>query len=203
MKNKLIIVTGGTASGKTTIADKLLLDLKDDAIILKLDDYYLDLKDMNHDDKKKVNFDHPSSFEWSLLKEHVSKLLEGQEVEVPVYDFVTSSRKDEVHVIKPKKVIILEGILSAYMPEINELASLIVFVSTASDIRLLRRIKRDVNERGRKLEDILCQWENTVKPMHNEFIEPTKKYAHVIIPEGGENEIGLKTLYAGIAELTR
>lgn len=201
--NKLIIVTGGTASGKTTIAKKLKDELKDDAVILKLDDYYNDLSHLSHEERKEINYDHPSSFEWKLIESDLKKILNNEEINVPIYDYIESTRTDKTTLVKPKKVIIFEGILSAYEPLINKLAHMIVFVETASDIRLLRRIKRDVEERGRSLDNVLSQWENTVKPMHNQFIAPTKRYAHVIIPEGGENDIGLSILYAGIKRLIK
>ena len=201
--NRLVIVTGGTASGKTTVADKLKDQLKDDAVIIKLDDYYSDLSDMPIEERKKVNYDHPSSFEWKLIESDLKKILNNESIKVPVYDYKSSTRTGEAKLVEPKKVIIFEGILSAYEPKINKLADMIVFVDTASDIRLLRRIKRDVEERGRNLESVLNQWETTVKPMHNQFIAPTKKNAHVILPEGGENIIGLELLYAGIKRLIK
>lgn len=201
--NKLIIVSGGSASGKTTVSIKLQKMLKEKSVIITLDDFYKDISAFKGIEKEDINFDHPSSFEWDLLYTKLQDILNNKVIDVPIYDFVTCERSKETRKIEPKPVIIFEGILSSHDQKINELASMIIFVSTAADIRLARRIKRDVNERGRDINGVLKQWESTVRPMHSQFISPTKKYAHIIIPEGGSNEVGMQALYAGIEKLIK
>ena len=193
MKKDICIVgiAGGSASGKTTIVNNIKELFQNDIELISHDNYYLSNDDKTMEERVKLNYDHPSSFDTYKMIEDVKKLKEGEIIYRPVYDYTQHTRAKEVH---PKKVIILEGILILEDPRLRDLMDIKVFVDTDADERLMRRILRDTKERGRSVESVLSQYVNTVKPMHEQFVEPSKKYADIIIPRGGENKIGIHIL---------
>ncbi|RKM59508.1 uridine kinase [Butyrivibrio sp. XB500-5] len=196
MANKVCIVgiAGGTASGKTTIVRKIKESFGDDIVVINHDSYYKAHNDLSYEDRTRLNYDHPDAFDTERMIEDVKKLKNNEEVDIPVYDFSIHNRVDAtVHII-PKNVIILEGILVLENKELRDLMDIKVFVDTDADERLMRRIIRDMAERARSIESILTQYRDTVKPMHEQFIEPSKKYADIIIPRGGENLTGIGIL---------
>ena len=200
---KLMIgVAGGTGSGKTTLADKLLKTFEDRAIVIRQDDYYKDLAHMTEEERAKQNFDHPHSIDFSLLQEHLLSLRNNEQIEVPVYNFCHHSRELLTQTVEPAEIIIVEGILLFAVAEIRELFDLKIFVESDDDIRLLRRIERDVHERGRTLESVRDQYLSTVKPMHEAFVEPSKRYADVIIPTLERNENGIGLIISAIRKNT-
>jgi len=177
-------IAGGTGAGKTTVAREITDNVEEAATLIPLDNYYKDLRHMDFEERKTVNYDHPSAFEWELLREHLDALLSGRAVEMPQYDFEEHLRKEERVTVEPTDVIVLEGILALYDEDVNDMLDLHIYVETDADVRILRRIERDVVDRGRELEGVMDQYLSTVKPMHEQFIEPTKKDADIIIPEG-------------------
>ncbi|NHX35890.1 MULTISPECIES: uridine kinase [Halolamina] len=180
-------IAGGTGAGKTTVARLITESVGESVTRIPLDNYYEDLSHLDREEREAVNYDHPEAFEWELLREHLRALSEGQAVEMPQYDFEIHNRKDERVTVLPTDVIIVEGILALYDETINDMMDLRLYVETDADVRILRRIKRDVIQRGRALEDVIDQYLSTVKPMHEQFIEPTKKHADLIIPEGANS----------------
>ncbi|SDM39570.1 uridine kinase [Halogranum gelatinilyticum] len=180
----VIGIAGGTGAGKTTVARLITENVGESVTRIPLDNYYEDLSHLEMDEREEVNYDHPAAFEWDLLREQLTDLLEGRAVEMPQYDFSIHNRKDERLHVEPTDVIILEGILALYDETINDMMDLCLYVETDADVRILRRIQRDVVDRGRDLEGVMDQYLSTVKPMHEQFIEPTKKHADLIIPEG-------------------
>ncbi|AFZ73950.1 uridine kinase [Natronobacterium gregoryi] len=180
----VIGIAGGTGAGKTTVARRLAEAVGEPVTRIPLDNYYEDLSHLEYEERESVNYDHPSAFEWELLREHLETLLLGQSIEMPQYDFEAHNRKDERVPVEPTDVIVLEGIFSLYDEEILDMLDLRIYVLTDADVRILRRIDRDVVDRGRDLEEVIDQYLETVKPMHEQFVEPTKKEADVIIPEG-------------------
>lgn len=180
----VIGIAGGTGAGKTAVAREVADTVGEAVTIIPLDNYYRDLSHLPMDERDQVNYDHPSAFEWDLLTEHVEILLDGDPVEMPQYDFSMHNRKDERVSVAPTDILIVEGILSLFEEGLRELYDLCVYVQTDADVRILRRIQRDVIERGRNLEGVMNQYLTTVKPMHEQFTEPTKKHADIIIPEG-------------------
>lgn len=197
-RNCIIIgVAGGSGSGKTTIAKKLLETFEaQDAVLVEQDAYYKELHIESIEERAKMNFDHPDAIEFELLREQLLSLVEGKEIERPIYDFSTHMRKEETVRIKPSKIIIVEGILIFAVPEIRELFDVKIFVDTDADEMLIRRMERDIKERGRTFESIRDQYLSTVKPMYLEFAEPSKRYADVIIPRGGENKVAINMVIA-------
>ena len=197
-RNCIIIgVAGGSGSGKTTIAKKLLETFEaQDAVLVEQDAYYKELHIESIEERAKMNFDHPDAIEFELLREQLLSLVEGKEIERPIYDFSTHMRKEETIRIKPSKIIIVEGILIFAVPEIRELFDVKIFVDTDADEMLIRRMERDIKERGRTFESIRDQYLSTVKPMYLEFAEPSKRYADVIIPRGGENKVAINMVIA-------
>ncbi|MFA1612000.1 uridine kinase [Halobellus rubicundus] len=183
----VIGIAGGTGAGKTTVARLIAEGVGDSVTRIPLDNYYEDLSHLEFEEREQVNYDHPSAFEWELLREQVSTLLEGQPIEMPVYDFERHNRTDEPERVEPTDVIVLEGIFALYDEDLNDMLDLRLYVDTDADVRILRRIKRDVIERGRDLEGVIEQYLATVKPMHEQFVEPTKKHADLIIPEGANS----------------
>ena len=196
MQGKICIVgvAGGTASGKTTIVRKIKENFGDDIVVINHDSYYKAHNDLSYEDRSKLNYDHPDSFDTQMMIEDVKKLKNNEEVDIPVYDFSVHNRADATVHIVPKNVIILEGILVLENKELRDLMDIKVFVDTDADERLMRRIRRDMLERARSIESILTQYRETVKPMHEQFVEPSKKYADIIIPRGGENLTGISIL---------
>lgn len=200
MKNCIVIgVAGGSGSGKTTVAHNLVKAFKgEDAVLVEQDAYYREFKDMTFEEKTKVNFDHPDSIEFELLEKHLKALKNGESIERPIYDFATYSRQSGSVKIKPSKIIIIEGILIFAVPEIRELLDVKIFVDTDADEMILRRIERDMNERGRSFESVRNQYLATVKPMYLEFCEPSKRYADVIIPRGGQNRVAIDMIISNL-----
>jgi uridine kinase len=199
MNNKPLIlgVAGGSGSGKTTVVSKIIKGIGSENILLiQHDSYYRDLSHLNLEERKKQNFDHPSSLETELMIRHLEALREGYQVKIPVYDFVAHTRSDETQPVTPKEIILVDGILIFSEPNLRELMDIKIFVDTDDDVRLLRRLKRDISERGRELEGVLNQYEKFVRPMHLEFVEPSKRYSDIIIPRGGENEVALEMVIA-------
>ena len=203
MQGKICIVgiAGGTASGKTTIVRKIKENFGDDIVVINHDSYYKAHNDLSYEDRSKLNYDHPDSFDTQMMIEDVKKLKNNEEVDIPVYDFSVHNRADATVHIVPKNVIILEGILVLENKELRDLMDIKVFVDTDADERLMRRIRRDMVERARSIESILNQYADTVKPMHEQFIEPSKKYADIIIPRGGENLTGINILQQHIKSM--
>ena len=196
MKKDICIVgiAGGSASGKTTIVNNIKELFQNDIELISHDNYYLSNDDKTMEERVKLNYDHPSSFDTDKMIEDVKKLKAGEIIYRPVYDYTQHTRAEEVVEVHPKKVIILEGILILEDPRLRDLMDIKVFVDTDADERLMRRILRDTQERGRIVESVLNQYVTTVKPMHEQFVEPSKKYADIIIPRGGENKIGIHIL---------
>ncbi len=196
MKNDIMIIgiAGGSGSGKTTLAQKIKDFFHDEVAILCHDYYYKSNSDIPFEERKKLNYDHPNSFDTELLIDHLKKLKKGQTINHPVYSFVEHTRVNEIVEVQPKKVIIVEGILIFENKELCDLMNIKVFVDTDADVRMIRRLLRDVKERGRDLDSVVNQYLRTVKPMHEEFVDPSKKRADIIIPEGGANIVALNML---------
>ncbi len=187
-------VAGGSASGKTTIIKKLQEYFGEDIAVISHDNYYKAHDDMPFEERCRLNYDHPDSFESQRMAADVRKLIEGQPIDMPTYDYCNHNRAKETIRIAPKTVIIMEGILVLENRELRDLMDIKIYVDTDADERLIRRIKRDMIERARSIESIIAQYTNTVKPMHEEFVEPSKRYADIIIPRGGENAPGVDML---------
>jgi uridine kinase len=198
----VIGIAGGTGSGKTTIAEYILKTVGPEKIaFFPHDAYYRELDGLTVEERAKVNFDHPSSLETELLIEHLNLLRNGQSIEIPHYDFKTHTRTDQTTPINPQPILMVEGILIFVEPELRELFDLKIFVDTDPDIRFIRRLKRDIEERGRTTQNVIEQYLDTVRPMHLEFVEPSKRYANVIIPEGGYNHVALDLIVARIESM--
>lgn len=198
----VIGLAGGTGSGKTTVASAVLKRVGRDRIaVLAHDAYYRDTKDLPIEERRKINFDHPDSLETELLVKHIHQLKEWKAVEMPVYDFTTHSRTDRTVHIEPHPVILVDGILIFYEQALRALFDVKIYVDTDADLRFIRRLQRDITERGRTTESVVQQYLATVRPMHNEFVEPSKRYADVIIPEGGLNTVALDMVTARIEAL--
>ena len=198
----LIGLAGGTGSGKTTVANAIVKRVGEERIaILSHDSYYRDFVDLPKDILDRQNFDHPDSLESELLVRHLKALKQGMVVETPIYDFKVHRRAAESRRVEPRKVILVDGILIFAEAELRKLFDVKIYVDTDADIRLIRRLKRDIAERGRSVESVVSQYESTVRPMHMEFVEPSKRYADLIIPEGGENTVALDFLFARLREL--
>lgn len=198
----VIAIAGGSGSGKTTVASEILKQVGRDRIAyLAHDAYYRDYKDLPVNQRAEKNFDHPDSLETSLLTEHVRKLKRWEPVDLPIYDFTIHARTDRTRRIEPSAVIIVEGILIFAEPELRELFDVKIFVDTDSDLRFIRRLQRDIAERGRTTESVIHQYLTTVRPMHMDFVEPSKRYADVIIPEGGFNTVALDMVISRIETL--
>ena len=195
----VIGVAGGTGSGKTTVSNSILDKVGADQIsYIQHDHYYRDRSDLPPKERAKINFDHPDSLENELLAHHLQMLKEGQPIELPQYDFTTHVRKPETIRVEPRKVILVEGILIFSVKVLRDLMDIKVFVDTDADVRLIRRIQRDMTERGRTLESVIAQYTKTVRPMHLEFVEPSKRYADIIIPEGGFNVTAIDMVVAKV-----
>jgi len=204
MTNKCYIVgiAGGTGSGKTTVTDNIVAGIgHDHVVIIDHDSYYRDIATFNGLTPDQVNYDHPASLETEMLIEHIHKLKNNEPISKPLYDFTTHKRKKETLFIEPKTIIIVDGILIYTEEKLRELFDLKLFVDTDADERIIRRIKRDLLERGRSLESIIDQYLNTVKPMHLQFVEPSKRWADIIIPQGGNNKIAIDTMISKIKTL--
>jgi uridine kinase len=199
----LIGVAGGTCSGKTTVSEKLAeLAGGEHLALIKLDSYYMSRSYLPIEERAKVNYDHPDAFDWQLLNDHLAALSAGASVPVPVYDYTNHDRSGDVRVVRPASIVVVEGILVLWEPQLRERFDLKVYIDTDPDIRLIRRLQRDVVSRGRTHDSIIEQYLTTVRPAHDQFIEPSKRFADVIFPEGGMNEPALEMLLARVRELT-
>lgn len=197
----IIGICGGTGSGKTTIARKIIEAVGGDKVaVIAQDSYYRNLADMPLDERHRVNFDHPDSIDSELLANHLQKLKLGKPIEMPIYDFKTHTRSNRTEKIEPKPVIIVEGILIFAEPKILNLLDVKIYVDTPDDIRFIRRLQRDIKERGRTVDSVIEQYFSTVRPMHFEFVEPSKRHADIIIPESGNTDIGIEFICSKIRE---
>lgn len=197
----IIGICGGTGSGKTTVANRILESVRAcEVVFIQQDSYYRNLKDLPLDYRNLANFDHPDALDNDLLVNHVRKLRAGEPIELPLYDFKTHTRLIETRPVEPKPIVIIEGILIYAEPRLLEQMDIKVFVDTPDDIRFIRRLRRDVAERGRTVESVIEQYLGTVRPMHMQFVEPSKRHADVIIPEGGHNLVSIDLLSGKIRE---
>lgn len=195
----IIGIAGGTGSGKTTLTRRVAEHFGDDVVVVYHDDYYKAHNELTYDQRCQLNYDSPDAFDNELFIQHLKMLKDGQSVLCPVYDYTIHNRSDETKVIEPRKVIVVEGILIFHDPKVCELMDIKIFVDTDADVRVLRRIKRDIRDRGRTLESVTQQWLDTVKPMHELYVQPSRKMADVIIPEGGKNAVALMMIFQRIA----
>ena len=202
MKPILIIVAGGSASGKSTVVNEIIERLKSVHVaIIKHDDYYVDLTNMPMEERKLVNYDHPSSLDNELLYQHLQDLLNNKAVLKPTYDFIEHNRNTNKELLEPKKVIILEGILSLVDKRIRDLASIKIFVELDDDLRFIRRLTRDINERGRSVESVIQQYLTTVKPMYHKYVKPQKKYCDIIIPNDKSHDVAVDVIVCKIKDI--
>ncbi|MCB9830935.1 MAG: uridine kinase [Planctomycetes bacterium] len=200
----LIGIAGGSGSGKTMISSRIVEEYGPEHVaVIELDSYYRDLSHLDLTARRAVNFDHPDAFDVDLLVEHLHHLRARESIDVPVYDYVNHNRKNVVQRIDGPPIVVLEGILAFYFRRVRELMDIKIFVDTPDDIRLLRRIRRDMLERGRDLQGILDQYEHLVRPMHQTFVEPSKREADIIVPRGGENTIAIEIIRAKVEKLLR
>ena len=199
---KIIGIVGGSGSGKTTVTKRIIDELTQDKVaLIEQDYYYKDQSHMTMDERVKTNYDHPSAFDNELLYNHLLELIDGKAVELPVYDYVNHTRSKEQKHQEPKDVIIIEGMFGLYSEKLRELMDIKIFVDTDDDVRIIRRIKRDMDERGRSLDSVIEQYLGVVKPMYHQFIEPTKRYADVIIPEGASNTVAIDLITTKIEKI--
>ena len=190
MENILVIgIAGGSGSGKTTLMNNIVSRFSEDITVLSHDSYYRRNDDMTYEERCQLNYDEPAALETELMVKHLDSLRNGEDIDCPVYDFTVHNRSDEVTRIEPSRIIIVDGILIFENEALRDLMDIRIFVDTDADIRLCRRVKRDVNKRGRSLESVLTQYQQTVKPMYEKYVEPSKKYAHILVPEGGKNTV--------------
>ncbi len=195
MNDILVVgIAGGSASGKTTVVNRIKEFFGDGITVIGHDNYYRAHDDMTYEERTHLNYDHPSAFDTERMIEDVKKLKIGETVDIPVYDYGLHNRSDKTMTVTPQKVVVLEGILLLYDSSLRDLMDVKIFVDAPADERLVRRIKRDMVERDRTLQSVLTQYQDTVRPMHEQFVEPTKAYADIIIPRGGENHIGIGIL---------
>ncbi len=195
MKDHLIIgIAGGSGSGKTTLTNQIASQFADQVTIVKHDNYYKAHNDMDYDERSRLNYDHPNAFETDLMIKHLKALKQGESIECPVYDFTVHNRSKDTITIVPNKVIIVEGILIFENKELCDLMDLRIFVDTDADLRIIRRIKRDVLERARSLESVMNQYVDTVKPMHEQYVEPSKRNANIIVPENSYNQPAMEII---------
>ena len=190
MENILVLgIAGGSGSGKTTLMNNIVSRFSEDITVLSHDSYYRRHDDMTYEERCQLNYDAPAALETELMVHHLDKLRNGEAIDCPVYDFTVHNRSDATHHIEPSRIIIVEGILIFENEALRDLMDIRIFVDPDAAIRLCRRVKRDVNKRGRSLESVLSQYQDTVKPMYEKYVEPSKKYAHILVPEGGKNTI--------------
>lgn len=191
MEILVVGIAGGTGSGKTTLMKNLMGRLGDEVTVMSHDNYYRAHNDLPYEERCKLNYDEPAAFETELMVKHLEQLRRGEAVDCPVYDFTVHNRSDQVVHLEPKSVIMVEGILIFENKPLRDLMDIKIFVDTDADVRLCRRIKRDVNKRGRSMESVLQQYQSTVKPMHDQYVEPSKKFADLVVLEGGKNLVAL------------
>ena len=187
----VIGIAGGSGSGKTTLMKRLVEQFGDDVTVVSHDNYYRRHDELTYEERSQINYDEPAALETDLMAYHLDCLRQGQAIDCPVYDYAAHNRSDETIRIEPRKVIIVEGIMIFENEALRNLMDIRIFVDTDADVRLCRRIKRDVNKRGRTLESVLTQYQQTVKPMHEKYVEPSKKHANLVVPEGGKNYVAL------------
>lgn len=198
----IIGVTGGSGSGKTTVSNAILEQLHGHSLaMIQEDAYYKKQDDVPFDQREKVNYDHPNAFDTDLLVDQLKELLQWKPIDIPVYDYTIHTRSNQVIHQEPKDVILVEGILVLNDPRLRDLMDIKIFVDTDDDIRIIRRIQRDIEERGRSLQSVIDQYLATVKPMYHQFIEPSKRYADIIVPEGGENQVAIDLLVTKIRDI--
>lgn len=199
MDNILVIgIAGGSGSGKTTLMNNIIAQSGDEITVLSHDNYYRRHDDLTYEERTKLNYDEPAALETDFMARQLDELRHGHAIDCPVYDFTVHNRSDETVRIEPKPVIIVEGILIFENEDLRNLMDIRIFVDTDADIRVCRRVKRDVRKRGRSLESVLEQYQQTVKPMHEKYVEPSKKYAHIVVPEGGKNQVALDMIMGTI-----
>ncbi|HJM84961.1 MAG TPA: uridine kinase [Candidatus Marinimicrobia bacterium] len=198
----LIGIAGGTGSGKTSIAKAIASDFgKSEVALIEQDSYYKNLSNLTIEERSLVNFDHPDAIDFTLMRDHLQKLMEGNVVDIPIYDYTTHTREKKSRKVEKHHIIILEGILALFDQKIRNMMDIKIYVETADDIRVIRRIKRDINKRERTFPSVIEQYYKTVRPMHIQFVEPTKKYADIIVPEGGQNKVAVDILRTKIMTL--
>ena len=201
MNDILVIgIAGGSGSGKTTLMNNIVGRFGENITVLSHDSYYKRHDDMTYEERCQLNYDEPAALETDLMVRHLDRLRNGEAIDCPVYDFTVHNRSDATTRIEPRKVIIVEGILIFQNKQLRDLMDIRIFVDTDADIRLCRRVKRDVNKRGRSLESVLTQYQETVKPMYEKYVEPSKKHAHILVPEGGKNAVALDLIENLIAK---
>ena len=204
MKSSMVIgIAGGTGSGKTTITKKIVERFGDAVTVLYHDDYYKERHDLSYEERCRINYDHPDAFDTDLFLRDLKKLRSGEEIFSPVYDFAIYDRTEKTKPVRPAPVIIVEGILIFADPALTDMMDIKIFVDTDADVRILRRLERDVKERGRSIDSVIGQYLGTVKPMHEKFVEPSKKMADVIVLEGGRNAVALELIMNGIDAFLR
>lgn len=197
----IIGIAGGTGSGKTTVVNKILNVIpKGHVAVLGQDSYYKDNDHLSFEERQKINYDHPRSIDFDLLVNHIKQLKEGNKIEEPIYSYINHSREKDYKVVHPKDVIIVEGILVFTNEVLRDLCDIKIFVHADADERLIRRMRRDITERGRDIDEVLNRYETMLKPMHNQFIEPTMKYADIIVPIGGENHVAIDVIASMIKD---
>ncbi|MBC7320026.1 uridine kinase [bacterium] len=198
----IILIGGGTGSGKTTVSRKIIENFGEEkCIMLPMDNYYRDMRHIPLEERRKYNYDHPDMIEHTLIVRHIKELLTGKAIDLPMYDFTQYTRTGEFIRIEPKPILIIEGIFALYYEELRALADLKLFIDAESDERFIRRLQRDIFERGRTIESVISQYLTTVKPMHDAYVEPTKKYADIVIPHGGYNEKAINVVVEFIQRL--
>lgn len=205
MNVTIIGIAGGTASGKTTVAKRVYEESKKYGTVtmVRVDDYYKKLDHLEFSEREKVNYDHPDAFDVELLIEQLQALKAGKEIDKPIYDFTVHNRSKEVEHAIPGNVVIVEGIMTFAIPELRKMLDIKIFVDTPDDIRFIRRLERDVNDRARTVDSVIQQYLQTVRPMHHTFVEPSKKYADIIIPVGGKNSVAIDFLITKIVDLLK
>lgn len=202
MRPILIGIAGGTGSGKSTVANEIFSSIPMGNIcMIRQDSYYKDQSSLTPEERVKINYDHPDAFDTALLIKHLKMLINGESINIPVYDFSIFNRTDKTEKVNPCPIIIVEGLMILVEKEIRDLLDIKIFVDTDADLRIVRRIKRDIEERGRTLDSVIMQYINSVRPMHLEFIEPTKRHADIIVPEGGYNKVAIDILKARLKQI--
>jgi uridine kinase len=203
-KKILIGIAGGTASGKTSVAKAITEDLpKDEIALVEQDSYYVDLSNMSQEERNAFNFDHPDAINFDLAKSHLTSLIKGHPIEVPIYDYTTHTVSGETMPLKDQHVVIVEGILALHDKDLRNMMDIKIYVDAPDDIRIIRRLTRDISNRGRTMESVIDQYNKTVRPMHVQFVEPTKRFADIIVPNGAKNTVAIDILRTKIKDLLR